>query len=673
MPSNVSKPGLAADELSSSARRKGWAVGWVERLFLLSIGTLLLLQFSPEMGRAKVAATIAASIFGVIALARLGLFALRQAIWHIRDRLIVTYIFVAVVPIVLLAIFAEAGAWVLSSQIGTYLLNAEMERRTANLRTAAQALSRVPPAERAEAIRRSGFIFNDRYPGIEILIRDPNGAETRYPPESAVTAPRGDFGDRAGIVVKDGHFHLWAHAGGPRSEVVFLVPVTRNFLRGLVPSLGDVTLRSFLMPVRGGEGQAVRIHPPIRGDVPAPGADVIPPAANFLDLTILYGVTLPVSIWDNPSAQESAVLGMRTRISGVLNLLFNQQAWREQTSLLEVLVVVAVIFVIVEILAAIVGISLTRAIARSVMSLYEGTERVKEGDLSHRIQVEGQDQLAELGRSFNAMTTNLERLLRMEKDRQRMQAELEIAREVQAQLHPKEIPALGSLRLASVCNAARMVSGDYYDYQRIGDHHLALAIGDVAGKGISAALLMATLQSAMRSQLRHQVELCRQPSNGHDGIDISTSKLVENINQHLYTSTSPEKYATFFFSVFDDSNGELTYTNAGHLPPFLIRRGEAIALDSNGTVVGAFPHVRYDQSRITLESGDLLVCYTDGITEPENEYGEMFGEERLVEVLRANASREASEVAAAVVDAVQNWTTSGELQDDVTLVVARKL
>lgn len=667
------KSGLAGMDGDPALRRKSWRVGWIERLFILSLVTVVLLQFTQGFSQARVIAVVAASVFGVIALARLGVMAMRQAIWHIRDRLIVTYVFVAVVPILLLAVFAEIGAWALSSQIGVYLLNAEMDRRTSALRATATVLASVPAPERAEAVRRSGFLIRGRFPGAEILAVDPNGAATRYPENAAVQAPPEGFGDRAGIVVKDGHFHLWAHAGGPRSEVVILTPVTRSFLLGLVPQLGDVTLRSFVGEESKKGVQAVRLHAPVQGEPIAPALIGLPPAANFLDLAILYGVTLPVAVWDSPQANESAVLGMRTRISGVLNLLFNQQAWREQTSLLEILIVVAIIFVLVEILAAFVGVSLTRSIASAVLNLYEGTERVKEGDFSHRIEVRGHDQLAELSRSFNAMTTNLERLLRSEKERQRMQAELEIAREVQAQLHPKEIPALGSLRLASVCHAARMVSGDYYDYQRLSDRHLALAIGDVAGKGISAALLMATLQSAMRSQLRYQTDEGSGEGAEKTRIDVSTSRLVENLNQHLYASTSPEKYATFFFSVYDDESGELVYTNAGHLAPFLIRDEKAIPLDSNGTVVGAFPHVHYDQSAIKLRSGDLLVCYTDGVTEPENEYGEMFGEERLVEVLLQNSRREATEVAAAVVDAVQKWTATSELQDDMTLVVARKL
>lgn len=654
---------------SSGAPPRGWRVGWIERLFLCSLGILGVLQLSSDFGRAKIAAVVAVVLFGLLALWRLALAALRQAIWHIRDRLIVSYVFIAVVPILLLAIFAETGAWVLSSQIGAYLLKAEMDRRVGSLQNTAGALARAPVTARAEAIRRSGFIFRERFPGLEILVRDPRGSEVRYPEDATIEAPPSGFGDRAGVVVKDGHFYLWAHSGGPRSEVIVLAPITRAFLLGLVPNLGDVYLTSFMQTGRA-ESERVRLHGPVPGEPPSTGPS-IPPAANFLDLTILYGLPMPISIWDDPAAEESALLGMRTRISGVLNLLFNQQQWREQTSLLELLVLLAIIFILVELLAAFVGISMTRTITGAMHNLYEGTLRVREGDLSHRIEVKGHDQLAELGRSFNAMAENLERLLRSEKERQRLQAELEIAREVQAQLHPREAPALGSLRLASVCNAARMVSGDYYDYQAVSDRHLAIAIGDVAGKGISAALLMATLQSAMRSQLRHCMDAAT--ANGGGLPEVSTAQLVANLNQHLYTSTAPEKYATFFFSLYDDETGRLSYTNAGHLAPLLIRSGTARPLDVNGTVVGAFPNVPYDESHILLEPGDLLVCYTDGITEPENEYGEMYGEERLISLLCEHGGREPTEVASAVVDAVRRWTSSSELQDDITLVVAKKL
>jgi sigma-B regulation protein RsbU (phosphoserine phosphatase) len=188
---------------------------------------------------------------------------------------------------------------------------------------------------------------------------------------------------------------------------------------------------------------------------------------------------------------------------------------------------------------------------------------------------------------------------------------------------------------------------------------------------------MATLQAAMRSQLRHCMDTAAAAAvgqgSGYGAPRVSTAKLVSNLNQQLHASTAPEKYATFFFSVYDDAAEELTYTNAGHLPPILMRGGEATLLDTNGMVVGAFPFAKYGESKLKLEPGDLLVFYTDGITEPENEYGEQFGEERLIELLKEHAGQDGAEVAARVVEEVMKWTASPELQDDMTMLVAKKV
>jgi sigma-B regulation protein RsbU (phosphoserine phosphatase) len=275
------------------------------------------------------------------------------------------------------------------------------------------------------------------------------------------------------------------------------------------------------------------------------------------------------------------------------------------------------------------------------------------------------------------MTENLERLLVVAKEKERLQSEVEIAREVQSQLYPRVVPQTRTLRLTAVCHPARMCSGDYYDYEVIRDSQVALAIGDVAGKGISAALLMATLQSSLRSQLQSALEIAASAGNGGGSNSLlpllSTSHLVSRLNNQLHAYTSPEKYATFCFGIFDEPTGIFTYTNAGHLPPLLVRAGVAERLDVNGTVVGAFPFAKYDESRIELKSSDLLVCYTDGITEPENEYGEMFGEDRLIDLIARSSHLNDEQIIEVVLDSVREWTATDELQDDMTVLLARRV
>ncbi|MBI5085979.1 MAG: SpoIIE family protein phosphatase [Acidobacteria bacterium] len=555
-----------------------------------------------------------------------------------------------------------------------------MDRRVSNLKQVSASLVRAQPQNRVEAVRRAGFIFRERFPGLEMLVHDQNGKEVRYPEDSALQMPPAGHRDSAGIVIRDKTYHLWVHTGGPQSEVVVMVPVTRTFLQSLVPQLGEIQLTPISLDPRETRNLDVRLHAPVAGEAQngaPPGASTIPQAVSALDLRLRWGVFLPVPEWAEPGTLRRIFLGVSTRISGPLKIVFSVETNTDIPVLITVFTGLAIIFLLVELVSAYIGISLSRTITEAVGDLYEATVRIREGDLGHRIQVKGNDQLAELGTSFNIMAGNLERLLESEKVRQRLEAELEIAREVQAQLHPREMSGLGSLEVRSICNAARTVSGDYFDYQAMGETRLALCIGDVAGKGISAALLMATLQSAMRSQLRHCMEMSQAASvgmgEGYAPPRLSTAQLVSNLNQQLYDSTAPEKYATFFFSVYDEQTGTLSYTNAGHLSPVLIHQGKAIPLDSNGMVVGAFPFARYGESQVRLESGDLLVCYTDGITEPENAYGEMFGEERLMELLLANAGRSAGEVAALLVEEATKWTASVELQDDMTVIVAKKV
>jgi phosphoserine phosphatase RsbU/P len=373
---------------------------------------------------------------------------------------------------------------------------------------------------------------------------------------------------------------------------------------------------------------------------------------------------------NRPGQPHPGALWVQSRPSAVLSSFFSGSEFLRGL-LFDVFVAIAILFLIVELVALVIGVSFSRRITRAVNQLYEGTRRVIHGDFRHRIPVRTTDQLGELAESFNQMTGNLERLLSVEKEKERLQTEIEIAREVQTELYPKEAPPSCGLKLTVRCDPARMVSGDYYDYEQIANGKLAFAIGDVAGKGISAALLMATLQAALRAQLSQY-----QPTRENECArfpELDTASLVSQLNQQLYAHTSPEKYATFFFALFDEKSRSLTYTNAGHLSPLLFRNGDVVSLDSNGTVVGAFPFAKYDESCLNIDKGDLLVCYTDGITEPENAYGEMFGEERLIDLVKKHAHRNDEEIVQNVLEAVRSWTGTPELHDDMTLLLARQV
>jgi sigma-B regulation protein RsbU (phosphoserine phosphatase) len=587
---------------------------------------------------------------------------LRRLIWRLRNRLIVAYLFIAFVPIVLIVILVAIGGYILAGQAAVYLVSSDLDRRIASLNGVARMLAQTPAAKRQSSARDVAPYLRSRFPTVELLIRD---KETyRHPETSTLAPPPPGWKDTSGLITKDGQLCSWAHVTQGDTEVTLVAPLTPGLLAEFVPGIGEVFLGSLNVRSRGAN------------DPPAPKSQRggrLSPAAFRLDVDVSWIMPMPLQYWSAPDRQGDVGLIVHTRPSVVLGIVFSQVNYAQ--GVLAIFLLVSAVLLLVELVSFILGFSMTRTITGAVHNLYEGTQRVKEGDFSHRIAVEGSDQLAELARSFNGMTENLERLILIEKEQERLKSEIAIAREVQSQLFPRSAPAMKTLELTGVCHPARMVSGDYYDFVRLRDANVALAIGDVAGKGISAALLMAALQSIMRTQLTAGIPA--HAAAAHGGGDggararFSASDLVSELNRQVYANTSAEKYATFCFGLYDDENRMLTYTNAGHLPPILMRDGEAQRLEVTGTVVGAFPFATYEEKSVQLRRGDLLVAFTDGIVEPENEYGEAFGEERLIDLLVRYGQRESNEIITRVMETVEQWTGTSELFDDMTLLLAR--
>jgi sigma-B regulation protein RsbU (phosphoserine phosphatase) len=603
-----------------------------------------------------------------------GLFALqlfrrnvRRVIWRLRNRLIVAYLFIAFVPIVLIGILVAIGGYSLVGQLAVYLVSSELDRRTTALDGIARLVAATPAAKRENTVREIAPYIRDTFPDVELLIHDKD--VHRYPLDSDLSPPPPAWKDANGKILKAGMPCSWAHAIQGDTEVTLLAPLTPDLLARLVPGIGEVVFlgSSDFRWKRSTPASALQASKNRR-------ARQLAPPSNRFDVDVAWIMPVYFSYWETPEKQREVDLVVHTRPSIVLGKMFSQVNWAQVV--LAGLLLVAGLLLLVWVISFIVGVSLTRTITGAVHNLYEGTEHVKSGDFSHRIAVEGHDQLAELGRSFNGMTENLERLIIVEKEQERLKSEIAIAREVQSQLFPRGAPAMKTLELTGVCHPARMVSGDYYDFVRVQESNVALAIGDVAGKGISAALLMAAIQSIMRTQLTAGVPAHAAAVHGGNGgvrVALSTADLVSQLNRQVYATTAPEKFATFFFGLYNDGTRELTYTNAGHLPPILMRDGKAEQLEVTGTVVGAFPSAHYEERTVQLRQGDLLVAFTDGIVEPENEYGVPFGEEKLIELLLRYTQRESKEIIARVMETVEQWMGSAELPDDMTMLVARSV
>lgn len=235
--------------------------------------------------------------------------------------------------------------------------------------------------------------------------------------------------------------------------------------------------------------------------------------------------------------------------------------------------------------------------------------------------------------------------------------EMGIAKEVQSKLFPQRQPPLETLSYAGACIQARAVGGDYYDYLDLGRGRLGLVVGDVAGKGIAAALLMANLQANLRSQYALALD--------------DLERLLQSVNRMFYENTVQENYATLVFAEYEDASRRLRYVNCGHLAPLLLRRDKTLTrLQATSTVLGMFKEWECSMAEVELSPGDALLFYTDGVPDALSDDGEEFGEQRLEELFRAQGHLEAPEMLRALIESVQAFS-GREQEDDITLVIAR--
>ncbi len=364
-----------------------------------------------------------AIILGLIVFFRIARRAMKKAIWRLRNRLIAAYLFIAVVPVVLITTLLGFAGYAVIEQMSIYLVNRELDHRESTLLRQAEISAHVPMRDPETAVNRFRLTMRNDFPDAHLLVT--GREELRYPESSQLTHPPAAWSafehstgadHSSGLVIRDGKLCVWAHVVAAGNEVTVLSPLTPELLGGLVPGLGDATFRPIMGPAR-------QSH--------------VPPALNAFDFRVngVYPVMAPR--WDSPKTEQRLYLWVDTRLSSVMGIVFGQKLeWGE--AVLDLLIGFAVLFFIVESASLVAGVQLSRSITGAVHELYEGTQHVKEGDFGYRVPVKGSDQLAELTSSFNTMTENLSRLIVVAKEKERLESELEIAREVQSNLFPEE-------------------------------------------------------------------------------------------------------------------------------------------------------------------------------------------------------------------------------------------
>jgi len=703
-----------------------WPQGWIARGACYSLGfaiglfalQLLLKLFAPAAaasigGWVKFLVFDAALLFSILAFRWLR----RRILWRLRNRLIVTYVFIGVIPAVLLIAMALITLYGFAGQFAIFVVTSEINSQLRRMEAvnaavgnelaarlergddaAAESLAGLRKRDSAWRRRRMCAWYGDKSLSL--------GDESKVLPLSLPTFVKAE-GLRDITRDNDG-LHLRVvtllPAGSKTLTVVSSEPFDKELVGKIAADMGEITIFVSDLPQENNtgardsgaqsnasnpgnnqhgilinEGSGASVH--LRQ---AFAVGTVPAAIDGMDREVTFPAPLSVLDWKTGErARVGALVQVRTRPSVLYAHLF--AALGDFVRGVEyILLGIFVFFAIIELVALIIGTRMTRTMTGAVAQLYDATKHVDRGDFSHRIPVKSDDQLAQLSLSFNSMTESIEKLIQEQKEKQRLEGELAIAQEVQAQLFPRQVSELESLEVHGFCRPARTVSGDYYDFLTASSHKLILAVGDISGKGISAALLMATIHSAVRAysveslpQMREPVAVGAVAGAGRimaawpEGIEISPGALLGLLNHQLYESTPPEKYATLFLGIYDGRSHRLTYSNGGHLPPILIAGdGSVRRLEAGGTVVGLFDNMTYDEGAVEMHPGEIFLAYSDGVTEPENEFGE-FGEERLIDLVRENRNLPLVQISQTVTAAVDDWIGDNEQPDDITLVLAR--
>ncbi|HEX4019531.1 MAG TPA: SpoIIE family protein phosphatase [Acidobacteriaceae bacterium] len=708
------------------ASRLGNSVFW---LFALTVG-LYVLAWLPggvgEVFRSLGSLTLLAGVFGAIPLVVRWL--RWRMLWKLRNRLLVTYLLIGLAPVVLFGTLAAIAAYVCSGQFANFAATAEINTQLAELATRNQAFDN----QIAHAVTdHGGSVSTQQAMGIQLSNEDMalagtglklgaflDGVQLAMPslPEpmqmQGIAPPHWAGASFRGLVLDHDQVFFRAidreRAGTHSIVTITSLPLNSEFLGRVASGLGRITMlpntrvttrvSNRLSPSAGNLkepakedsdaavlNQAKTFDKAGKTPVETISGGTLAKRVNLLDIPINIPTLLETTDWQ--SGLKFAVVAVVTSRPSLLYQRLFQQSVLMGTALRIALIVAAIVFGVLQLLALLMASRLSRTITKSVADLYEATHAVDEGNLNYRIQVTRNDQLAELSSSFNRMATSLERSLLEQKEKERMLSELAIAQEVQENLFPNRDVSFSRLELYGGSRPARAVSGDYYDFLLFGETSVGLAIGDISGKGISAALLMATLHSAVRAYRFYSEDMIanhRLLSNGSptggNGVDRemledifqSPGKVLSLLNRHLYFSTQPEKYATLFLARYDAKENMLRYSNGGQLPPLVLRADDSVErLDCGGTVVGLIEGVTYEDGGLQLAPGDIFVGYSDGVTEPENEFGD-FGEERMIELIRQNRHLPLSEICSRMMLALDDWIGAAEQPDDITLVLARQ-
>lgn len=657
-------------------------VGLVVRLLVwllgLAVNTWSPLEFLRRL------ATIAVIVGSAVIVWRLSRVLRLRLLWRVRRKLILSYFFIGVVPAALIFLFfLIVGALTLLS-FSSYLVTEKLADLQAQGRVYADmAAVELQQTRTASDVRdlltRKATSGARTYPGISIALLPMNG-DTRTgvltvgawdhgtPPStvpdwllrlgpSAVVVPVSEeAGASAGARLIVRSVSWIGSAESARRAVVVDLPLD-DAAAGVIREETGIRLGGL---ARMSPSSADPCAVPEGGEVRVDASPYALSWVNFLDVT-------------NWETGASCKLGLQIQpnLVHLYSRITEAQAIGGGMSfgqvLLIMLLIIGGLFLVIQTVAFVMGVSLARSITGSIHELFEGTRRVQAEDLSHRIRVRTRDQFGALASSFNSMVENIEELLEQKVVKERLQQELQIARDIQTSLLPSETVRRGDVTLAAACRPAREIGGDYCDFFPLDEDRIGMLVADVSGKGASAALYMAELKGLMLALSRtHQ----------------SPRALLGEVNRVLSTNLGRNSFVTMTYAVLDLRCRTLVHARAGHTPLIHLRAGDAFPrtrlLAPEGLVLGVrmeSVRARFEgllkEQTITLAPGDVVVLFTDGISEAMNSVRDLYGEDRLCLCVEDHAELEPDALCDEIFESVREFADGAEQHDDMTMIVLK--
>jgi len=658
-------------------------------LFLVSalVGQLpTSLAVIDTMAGLAIAAGAAYFLFRLIVLAQ------RRLLWRVRRKLILSYIFVGFVPALLIVAFFLLCGFLLFYNFSSYLVQSRLRALSEQARFIAQStaleIQRAAGRDAAAIVQRRQATAAEEFPDLSIALAsvpDPCGGSAAVTPVTAGPwlhvapptkvpswVPCSGFAGvlaythrNAGDAPQEDTHLLVRGIGMPDSAkpafAVIVDVLVNDQIKKQVRDETGVELKNVTAtpPTDAAPGQPLhgRATADERHDAAAAQTGLLnrlPTLMDYRDWETgergIVGVTTSLSIADLYERISEQSLG-RTFSQGLLLVLF----------------VIGALFLVIEIIAAIAGFALAKSITGSVHELFTGTERVRQGDFTHKIAVRSDDQLGELAGSFNQMTASIEDLLREAAEKKRLEEELRIAHEIQMSLLPQGPLHMRGLSVSALCVPAREVGGDYYDFFQLDDQRLGVLIADVSGKGTSAALYMAELKGLVLSLSR---------------IHTSPRELLINANRLIAEHLDARSFITMTYAVIDLGAGTMTYARAGHTPLIYVPGGVGVRrqvriLAPDGMVLGLkldkgemFERLLQEET-IPLCAGDLYLFFTDGISEAMNARDDCFGEGRLGQLAETHAHLRSDELRERVLREISAFVGDAPQHDDMTMILLK--